>query len=436
MPLLRSRGFRTAASDALPQSTLQTISRKRRAVFIVCTALVVTVLLVSASSWHGAEINSWPRQLLQSLTTNRTSISQSQPKLNFDTQAVLDRICNTHKDPEPDPRKQNPTQCAPIAEVLDAEGHHDNGLLAQQLGQHPDECGALLQMPKVALMFLTRGPMPHEELWNRWLASAAGLVAVDCTSSSVCSPTLLSNTNGSSTSSKAQAQPSRSALKQACTLKRTAENGYLQQHMFSIYIHPPPDFGGYDPSSVFHRRELPTSERLVTKWGHHSTTEVTRRMIKAALQDPLNQRFVQLSESCIPMYPPAMVHQQLTLDPVSRIGACIKEGFDRNVKRLSLLCTALPSMCPSRCSFCVACWHQHRKLCSYRKSTKAGHPNIMPPSSHILHKASSACHAPLTYADISREPGKSHLSPCLCPARCFCSLSTLISTTGSSSMCD
>ena len=56
-------------------------------------------------------------------------------------------------------------------------------------------------------------------------------------------------------------------------------------------------------------------------------------MIKAALQDPLNQRFVQLSESCIPLYPPAMVHQQLTLDPVSRIGACIKEGFDRNVQR-------------------------------------------------------------------------------------------------------
>ena len=84
---------------------------------------------------------------------------------------------------------------------------------------------------------------------------------------------------------------------------------------------------------MFHNRELPVSQRLVTKWGHHSTTEVTRRMIKAALEDPLNQRFVQLSESCIPLYPPAMVHQQLTLDPVSRIGACIKEGFDRNVKR-------------------------------------------------------------------------------------------------------
>lgn len=68
--------------------------------------------------------------------------------------------------------------------------------------------------------------------------------------------------------------------------------------------------------------------------------QVTRRMIQEALKDPLNQRFVQLSESCIPLYPPAMVHQQLTLDPVSRIGACIKEGFDRNVQRYVLLAGA------------------------------------------------------------------------------------------------
>ena len=206
--------------------------------------------------------------------------------------------------------------------------HNACSWLATELTHHADQCGALLQMPKVALMFLTRGPMPHEELWNRWLASAAGLVAVDCASASVC-PHISTNAS----SSDATTPPSMQALKQQCTLKRTATNAYLQQHMFSIYIHPPPDFAGYDPSSVFYQRELPASDRLVTKWGHHSTTEVTRRMIKAALGDPLNQRFVQLSESCIPLYPPSMVHQQLTLDPVSRIGACIKEGFDRNVQR-------------------------------------------------------------------------------------------------------
>lgn len=290
---------------------------------------MVAVLLISASSWGGAQTNAWQRQLLQGLSANRTSTNQAKQKSSLETKAVLDRICSASQDSEPDPRKQNPTQCMPIDQVLDEEGFHDNSLVAQQLNKHDDHCGAMLQMPKVALMFLTRGPMPHEELWNRWLASAAGLLAVDCASSSLCSQTPMN----SSSNSTAQRQPSMSALKQACTLKRTAQNGYLQQHMFSIYIHPPPDYTGYDPSSVFYKRELPVSQRLVTKWGHHSTTEVTRRMIKAALEDPLNQRFVQLSESCIPLYPPGMVHQQLTLDPVSRIGACIKEGFDRNVNR-------------------------------------------------------------------------------------------------------
>ena len=328
MPLFRSRGLRTSSSD-IPsqQSSLQTRSNRRKTVFIACAALVVSVLLISASSWDGAQTNSWQRQVMRSLKTAPSPAAQPQPSIN--TKAVLDRICHADQDAEPDARKQNPSRCMPLTQVLDQEGNENIPNLASKLHNHPDQCGAMLQMPKVALMFLTRGPMPHEELWNRWLASAAGLVAVDCASSSLCSQAPV---NGSSAS---QPQPSMPALKSACKLQRTAQNGYLQQHMFSIYIHPPPDFEGYDPSSVFHNRELPAEQRLVTKWGHHSTTEVTRRMIRAALQDPLNQRFVQLSESCIPLYPPAMVHQQLTLDPVSRIGACVKEGFDRNVQRFA-----------------------------------------------------------------------------------------------------
>ena len=33
-------------------------------------------------------------------------------------------------------------------------------------------------MPKVALLFLTMGPMHHEASWRLWLASAAGLLPV------------------------------------------------------------------------------------------------------------------------------------------------------------------------------------------------------------------------------------------------------------------
>ena len=269
MPLFRSRGWRPPSSDVLPQpAILQTRSRKRRAIFVGCAALVLTVLLVSASAWGGTATNSWQRQLLSGLSARTTAATT--PKLDLNTNSVLERICHAPIDPEPDHRKQNPTQCMPIAEVLDDAGKDLQASdLATELSHHEDQCGALLQMPKVALMFLTRGPMPHEELWNRWLASAAGLVAVECASASLCS-----QTQSNSSRSSSNPQPSMQALKQTCTLKRTAANAYLQQHMFSIYIHPPPDFAGYDPSSVFYNRELPASQRLVTKWGHHSTTEV------------------------------------------------------------------------------------------------------------------------------------------------------------------
>lgn len=272
MPLFQAKGWRPPSSDVLPQpSTPQTRSKKRRAVFIGCAVLVITVLLVSASAWGGTATNAWQRQLLSNLSARATAGKTSQvPNAELSTNSILDRICHAPVDAEPDHRKQSPTQCMPLNEVLDDAGESLAApALAKELQQHDDQCGALLQMPKVALMFLTRGPMPHEELWNRWLASAAGLVAVDCASASLCSQT---PTNGSSI--KSNPQPSMQALKQACTLKRTAPNAYLQQHMFSIYIHPPPDFAGYDPSSVFYKRELPVEQRLVTKWGHHSTTEV------------------------------------------------------------------------------------------------------------------------------------------------------------------
>lgn len=42
----------------------------------------------------------------------------------------------------------------------------------------------------------------------------------------------------------------------------------------------------------------------------------------AALQDPLNERFVLLSESCIPLYPASVVWAQLFSEPRSKIHAC------------------------------------------------------------------------------------------------------------------
>lgn len=52
------------------------------------------------------------------------------------------------------------------------------------------------------------------------------------------------------------------------------------------------------------------------------------RLLSAALKDPLNQRFVLVSESCIPLHSPAVMWSQLMADNRSRINACADSGQD------------------------------------------------------------------------------------------------------------
>ena len=61
---------------------------------------------------------------------------------------------------------------------------------------------------------------------------------------------------------------------------------------------------------------------LQTQWGTHSLTKAILLLLETALEEPLNQRFVLLSESDIPLYPPAVVWLQLTTEQKSRIHAC------------------------------------------------------------------------------------------------------------------
>lgn len=47
-------------------------------------------------------------------------------------------------------------------------------------------CSRTLTIPKVALMFLTKGAMPHEALWEKWLAGTEGLIPTLCAANAVC----------------------------------------------------------------------------------------------------------------------------------------------------------------------------------------------------------------------------------------------------------
>lgn len=100
------------------------------------------------------------------------------------------------------------------------------------------------QTPKVAFLFLTKGPVLLAPLWERFFKGNEGL--------------------------------------------------------YSIYVHPNPSFNGTVPeSSVFHGRRIPSQE---VGWGENSMIQAERRLLANALLDFSNERFVLLSESCIPLF--------------------------------------------------------------------------------------------------------------------------------------
>ena len=107
------------------------------------------------------------------------------------------------------------------------------------------------RLPKVALLFLTRGPMPLEPIWKQFLAPF--------------------NTKWST-----------------------------WEDFFSIYIHPAPGFS-YPSSSLFSGHVVPNP--VQAHWGNHSIVEAERLLLRTALKDSRNTHFVLLSEATIPIYP-------------------------------------------------------------------------------------------------------------------------------------
>ncbi|OIW06946.1 hypothetical protein TanjilG_18334 [Lupinus angustifolius] len=100
------------------------------------------------------------------------------------------------------------------------------------------------RVPKVAFMFLTRGPVFLAPLWEQFF-------------------------NGN--------------------------EGY-----YSVYVHSNPSHNESHPESpVFHGRRIPSKD---VEWGNVNMIEAERRLLANALLDISNQRFVLLSESCIPLF--------------------------------------------------------------------------------------------------------------------------------------
>ncbi|KAF2298684.1 hypothetical protein GH714_024829 [Hevea brasiliensis] len=123
---------------------------------------------------------------------------------------------------------------------------------------------------KVAFLFLTQGPLPLSPLWDLFFKGHEGF--------------------------------------------------------YSIYVHSNPFFKGTVPSnSVFYGRVIPSK---VVQWGAFTVVEAERLLLANALLDFYNQRFVLLSDSCIPLFNFSTIYHYLMGSSKSFIEVLDLPGFD------------------------------------------------------------------------------------------------------------
>ncbi|XP_030945807.1 glycosyltransferase BC10-like [Quercus lobata] len=119
------------------------------------------------------------------------------------------------------------------------------------------------QVPKVAFMFLTKGPLPLATLWEKFFKGHEGF--------------------------------------------------------YSIYVHANPSFNDSEPQdSIFCGRRIPSQP---VYWGTSSMIDAERRLLANALLDISNQRFVLLSESCIPLFNFKIIYNYLMDSHLSFLGS-------------------------------------------------------------------------------------------------------------------
>lgn len=93
---------------------------------------------------------------------------------------------------------------------------------------------------QVALMFITKGPMPHEAAWVAWFRAARWLVPKGFAAFQNC-------TEGSA---EVSVQPK-------TTTHRNGSQHFIEQILFSMYIHSPPTHNEYEPDSLFWQHSIP-----------------------------------------------------------------------------------------------------------------------------------------------------------------------------------
>ena len=95
------------------------------------------------------------------------------------------------------------------------------------------------------------------------------------------------------------------------------------------HLRPHPLYARFCPSNS-RQAALPEDSCLTkatvaaqTRWGSSTLTIAFKLLLKEALAEPANARFVLLDESAVPLYPAAAVYLQLMGETKSRVAACV-----------------------------------------------------------------------------------------------------------------
>ncbi|CAI9286325.1 unnamed protein product [Lactuca saligna] len=122
--------------------------------------------------------------------------------------------------------------------------------------------------PKIAFMFLTRGPLPLAPLWERFFKG--------------------------------------------------------NEEFYTIYVHTMPSYrANFSTSSVFYQKQVPSQ---VVEWGMMSMCDAERRLLANALLDISNEWFVLLSEACIPLQRFSIIYHYISRSRFSFMGAFDEPG--------------------------------------------------------------------------------------------------------------
>ncbi|XP_058101271.1 glycosyltransferase BC10-like isoform X2 [Magnolia sinica] len=116
--------------------------------------------------------------------------------------------------------------------------------------------------------------------------------------------------------------------------QRFFQNAY--EGSFSIYIHSKPGIV-FDESTTrctfFQGRQL--SKSVQVAWGESSMIKAEKLLLEEALQDPANQRFVLISDSCVPLHNFSYIYNYVMSSSKSFVDSFLDEKEGRYNPKMS-----------------------------------------------------------------------------------------------------